>query len=336
MRVRTILALLLLPALAWADDIQICERSYNPQHAWSWETLKTRLVPALEAGKHESSISELLNMLKGSPNQKDQKARQLMETRIAEVLQKKRKCCSDFQVAYLPGENAWDAGRAVLFPGADEIDLSLCAEGRADQNDELRYLANALVNIGNHMHQPARVRSVKAMEELSVRYDRMLFEGFPMMPWEAAANSWFLAPKTISQGPPHHQLVLLHPSLGTSMSTARFSQIRFGAGLAVEPLGWVYYPRSAEHRSWWGVSTVALFRGDLGLGAGVLARYRHFSAGVVWHDLNNDNRLFNDRGFIYLGMDLYQLLGRTARGYHAYKEKVGQTLSATMQGASEP
>lgn len=52
---------------------------------------------------------------------------------------------------------------------------------------------------------------------------------------------------------------------------------------------------------------------------------------MVWHDLNDDNRLFNDRGFIYLGMDLYQFLGRTTRGYHAYKEKVSQALSATLR-----
>ena len=35
-------------------------------------------------------------------------------------------------------------------------------------------------------------------------YDKYLFEGFPMFPWEAAVNSWFLTDKSIANGPPRN------------------------------------------------------------------------------------------------------------------------------------
>lgn len=37
--------------------------------------------------------------------------------------------------------------------------------------------------------------------ELERSYDKYLFEGFPMFPWEAAINSWFLTDKSIANGP---------------------------------------------------------------------------------------------------------------------------------------
>lgn len=315
-----LLALLLSPAAAWAGDgLEICGKAYDAGHHLSWETLGPGYKEALSQGRYFLVTSDLMRRLERSPAQTEKTVKGKMLERVRRVVEGKAECCAEFDPRYESPAETYLPGRHFLF--GREIDLDQCDGGRAAQNDELRYLAEDMVNVGHAMHEDHRAASVRSMDELEKRYDRMLFDGFPMLPWEAWLNSRWLTPTRIVDGPPRHVAVLMHPSLGTSLGTARFSDAKLGMGLAVEPLGWVYYPREAAHRAWWGVSTLAFFRGDLGLGVGVLGRYRHFSAGVVWHDGDKDDRLFDDRGALFLGLDLYEFLGKTVRGYQDYLEK---------------
>jgi hypothetical protein len=322
-RLVLLLALALFPSFACAGDgLVICDNAYISTHPMSWETLRPGYAKALADGRYFVVTSDLMRRLEHSAAQIDLSVKAKMMDRIRQVIEGKVECCADFAPRYESPAEAYLPGRHFLF--GKEIDLDQCEGGRAAQNDELRYLAENMVNVGNAIHEDHRAASVRSMAELEKRYDRMLFEGFPMMPWEAWVNSRWLTPNRIVDGPPHHVAVFMHPSLGTSLGTARLADAKLGMGMAVEPAGWVFYPPKAAHRAWWGVSTLAFFRGDLGLGVGVLGRYRHFSVGVVWHDGNKDNRLSNDRGSLFLGMDLYEFLGKTLRGYHGYLEEVAE------------
>ncbi|MEO0975465.1 MAG: hypothetical protein AAFX85_20435, partial [Pseudomonadota bacterium] len=66
----------------------------------------------------------------------------------------------------------------------------------------------------NELTDPARKAVWQRLGILEARYDKYLFEGHPMFPWEAAVNSWFLTDKHIANGPPRNQFTLLHPSAG--------------------------------------------------------------------------------------------------------------------------
>jgi hypothetical protein len=152
-------------------------------------------------------------------------------------------------------------------------------------------------------------------------YDKYLFEGFPMFPWEAAVNSWFLTDKSISNGPPRDAIVLLHPSAGVVTSVDSDSKSDLGGVLAVEPLGWIHY--SADYETWYGVSLLAVFPGDREVGYGVALNYRNFKLGVTYHD---DDTGQYDGAAIFFGMDLYQFLGEKQRSYKGYFKQLEEEL----------
>jgi hypothetical protein len=162
----------------------------------------------------------------------------------------------------------------------------------------------------------------KRIETLEAVYDKYLFEGFPMFPWEAAVNSWFLAKERIAEGPPRDAIVVLHPAAGIVSSVDSDSKSDTGSVLSIEPLGWIRY--SADYETWYGISLLAVFPADREAGYGVALNYRNFKLGVTYHD---DDTGEYDGAAIFLGMDLYQLLGEKQRSYKAYFERVKQELN---------
>jgi len=147
-------------------------------------------------------------------------------------------------------------------------------------------------------------------------YDKYLFEGFPMYPWETFANSWLLTDKSIANGPPRNQLVLMHPAAGVVGAIGSGSDTDIGAVLSVEPIGWIHY--SKDYESWYGVSLLTVFPSDRDAGIGVGLNYNFFKLGVTWHDYDDDY----DNPTLFLGLDLYGFVDKKYRKYSTYKEKV--------------
>lgn len=158
---------------------------------------------------------------------------------------------------------------------------------------------------------------------LEATYDKYLFDGFPMFPWEAAVNSWFLTDKRIANGPPRSQLVFLHPAAGLVASTAKDAKSDTGATLSIEPLGWVRYTK--DYRHWMGVSLLAVFPGDRDPGYGVVFNYDMFKLGVTWHD---DKTGEHDGAAVFVGVDLYKFLGDKYRDYDGYRDRVKEIKAA--------
>lgn len=331
---RIALLLLLVAPRVFAADFRICDRDRNSLNPLAWESLEKKYSEQLRERKFTPVLERLLKDFQGSSKQSDPAVKSVFEAQAKDVIQKKTPCCPDFAISMQPAASALDDDKPMLFGG--QIDLSVCDGARADQNDELRYYAHAFENIGNLEQAPARMKTAAAIRDIEKDFDQLLFQGFPMFPWEALANSWLLTDKQMAKGAPYDQLVLGHLSVGASAPTARFSKAKLGWGLAVEPLGWVHYPRAGRHQRWWGVSSLIFLRNGEGLGTGFALRYNQFSAGLTWHDSNDNNRLFDSKPHVFIGLDVYQFAGRKYRQYSEITNRIKKDAEAIRSEALTP
>jgi len=306
----------------------VCGKTYDAGHPWSWESIEKKFGPLLEKRGYPRVFDGLVQEFGRSQIQTDAAIRNRFLASIEDVESGRKKCCADFQ---LLKDFDFDAGGDMLsvFKAADRrIDLADCGPNNknAEQLDEVRYFAHAFENLGNLMLSAPRKATAERIKRIEAEFDQMLFHGFPMFPWETLANSLLLTDRKIANGPPNNQLILFHLGTGVETHVASFSQARLGAVLSVEPLGWIYYPKGKEHRTWWGAALLTTFRGDAGMGAGAALHYQNFSLGLTWHDTDGDNRLFDTQPFVFLGVDLYQFVGKKIRTYDEYRNRVQRAL----------
>ena len=107
------------------------------------------------------------------------------------------------------------------------------------------------------------------------------------------------------------------PSVGIIGHIASDTEGDIGATLLIEPIGLVRYNRS--YSRWFGASIMASFPADREPGIGFSLNYSNFKLGVTWHD-DSDGR--NDGAAVFLGVELYQSVGKQFRKYNGYKERV--------------
>lgn len=333
------LALILSPLPAAAQDIstapapswKICGQPEVSTHSWNWPSVEASYAKLLKAERFKDVQYTILDDLTRSPNQVDKPVLEKFLEQSRKVLDAGGPCCTQFGIKDMRLTGTYRK-RPVLFDG--QIDLTDCgpANEKAEQLNELRYAAQAIEFLGRRAVVPAQDAAVRAMADAAARYDRMLFEGFPMFPWEALANSWLWKDRPIKDGPPHDLLVLAHPSLGAEMRTT-LSGSNIEASFAIEPLGWVHYPKARAHKTWYGLSMLTTFRGDMGIGLGGVARLQNFTAGVIWHDDDRDGRPWNSRAHIFIGLDLYQFVGHRLRRYEDFKDRVETAAKETEAAA---
>lgn len=163
---------------------------------------------------------------------------------------------------------------------------------------------------------PAIAQAAERVSELESQFDRYLFEGFPMFPWEAWINSLLLTNEHLVEGPPRYQIVFAHPAAGVIVSTGSGARSDTGATLSLE-LGAVRY--DADYRHWWGISALAVFPGDRDAGYGIAVNYDIFKLGVTWHD---DDTGVHDGAAVFLGIDLFKFLDRRYREYDVYLDRL--------------
>ena len=162
---------------------------------------------------------------------------------------------------------------------------------------------------------PAYKQSSKQFALLEKQYEKYLFEGFPMWPWEAWANGELLTDDSIANGPPRNQLALFHPSAGVLASIESDADNDMGFDLMVEVLGWIRY--SQDYDTWWGVSAAAVLPFDRDPGYGMAFTYKQFKLGVTWHD---DDEY--DGVAVVLNVDLLQFVSKKYKDYSGYLQKI--------------
>jgi hypothetical protein len=206
-----------------------------------------------------------------------------------------------------------------------EADEDECREGdtmrhaRAEFAAFVELVERSVSTLANHGVDPLYQRIVA----LEAEYDRYLFEGFPMFPWEAAVNSWFLTDEHIANGPPRWQLAVVHPSAGVIGHVDTGTEGDLGASLLVEAIGIVRYTDDLRH--WYGASVIASFPFDREPGIGVALNYDRFKLGVTWHD---DPSGEYDGAAILLGIDLFQFVGQQRKTYDGYRKKLEGLLDS--------
>lgn len=209
---------------------------------------------------------------------------------------------------------------------------ALCSSEQAPARIEAAYVVLLMERaLGAVVAEGASLTAAQIgnLEEL---YDKYLFEGFPMFPWEAWANGKLLATDKIAGGPPRNAMVLLHPGAGVVSSIESDSRTDAGATLSVEPFGWIWY--SDDYSKWWGVSLLAVLPSDRNTGGGIALNYNNFKLGVTWHD---DDGAEHDGLGIFLGVDFMQFLGEKQRKYEGYKKELDEALrSARGARNNEP
>ena len=203
--------------------------------------------------------------------------------------------------------------------GEDECKVS--AEMR-QARAEFAVFVNLVERSNAELLKGPRKQLSKGIAMIEQEYDRYLFEGFPMFPWEAAINSWLLTDNRIANGPPRWQLAVLHPSAGVIGNVESNTDGDIGASLLIEPIGVLRYTR--DYRHWYGLSVMASFPFDREPGIGFAMTYDQFKLGVTWHD-DPDGRY--DGAAVVLGIELYQFFGKQRKKYDGYKKKVDGYLN---------
>jgi hypothetical protein len=302
-------ALLRAQETAPESSFVICGQAYDATHPWAWPQVSRRYAAPLAAGDFKLIYRRLGEAFALSPNQRDGRVRSTVAAHITEVATGAAGARRDFELSSV-FDPAAGTRRTVLFSGSEQIDLNDCGAGQEDRlgRDELRYLAQDLVALSDLELAAARGAAFEHIEQIDERYDRYLFKGFPMFPWESVVNSLLLAPEHLASGPPHHQIVALHPAAGVEATLKLRANDGWSPVLSLEPLGWVYYPPKKDFRVWWGASTLLTFRRDIGMGAGVLFRYQSFSLGLTLRPLVQGGSLRHGERFAFLGIDVYRML----------------------------
>lgn len=229
-------------------------------------------------------------------------------------------------------------GDQLAFPGTSfalkmpgEAEAPECTSGPTAALSLAR--AGSFIELVQSAHVAVIVDKMKLtslqIANLEEQYDKYLFEGFPMFPWEAAVNGWFLTDKSIANGPPRRTIVLLHPSAGAVGAISSDSSSDTGGTLGVEALGMVWY--SSDFESWYGASLFAAFPSDREAGYGVALNYNNYKLGVIWIDQENSE---HDGATLFLGMDLLQFVGEQHRKYEGYRAKVRSLLDSV--GVTRP
>lgn len=221
-----------------------------------------------------------------------------------------------------PGGGIETGGRLKFSTTGDEIVLPVAPDSQDCQahEDALKQVASfgyVMETIGFNLKDPARKAAAEEIAKKGALLDKYLFEGFPMFPWEAWVNSYFLTPEKVEDGPPRSQHVVLHPSAGVVGTVKPGEEHDTAAVLAIEPYGRVWYTEDYDH--WYGVSLLALFPTDRDPGYGIALNYDEYKLGITYGTDEDYKGLT-----LFFGLELFSFAGEKLRKYDEYKKKYDQ------------
>lgn len=317
-------AFFFLPAPVRAADNSavVCGIAIDQANPFSWSSFKNGPgEPFLVQGDREGLLRELKNLLLVESTEWPEAVR-LPAVKSITMLIDGKLAFPAFAISKtgdLPPQQYVfrQTVNKIFIPMAEDA-----PECTGTNNREARIAVARFVNLvqrcGVELDKPTFKLLANRITALETQYDKYLYEGFPMFPWEALANSWLLTDKSIANGPPRNQLVFLHPAAGVVVAAGAGADTDLGAALSIEPVGWIHYNR--DYSRWYGASLVTVFPGDRNAGIGVALNYNAFKLGVTWHD-NSATDNYRDPT-IFLGLELYQFLGKQQRKYQGYLDKV--------------
>ena len=190
----------------------------------------------------------------------------------------------------------------------------------SEQMRQWRLLQNTLTTLITDLSDLLSAKNVQELEDAVERWENFLDRGYSQMPWESLVNGWLIEPPGFPElGPPGHQWILLHPTVGLELSVDPLDEAKIKEAMHVEFLGHVWY-RGEQLEDHWGVSATVSLREDLDPGIGVLVHIkRNWNLGVTWHDVDEDP-------FLFFSVDLFRFAKQNASKYVAEYEDVRAQL----------
>ncbi|MCK6445317.1 MAG: hypothetical protein L6Q99_02905 [Planctomycetes bacterium] len=185
---------------------------------------------------------------------------------------------------------------------------------------DLRLRAEGVRAVLQHFVEPVQSAAFETIRLADAQWTNYLKNGYSQYPWEALINGklW-----TFSEfDPPNQQLILLHPTIGFEASTGSLDHLVADEVINVELLGYVgYYGDEYEH--FFGGSIAASLRNDVDPGIGFVLHWnKSFSAGVSWHDLDDDGDPFDDEPAVYMSFDLFRYVQTEGPAFKSKYDRV--------------
>jgi hypothetical protein len=195
----------------------------------------------------------------------------------------------------------------------------------ADRVLELRLRGDAFSAVMQAFVEPLQKKALAIVQRADRQWTNYLERGYSQYPWESLVNGWLWDFSAFD--PPDKQLVLLHPSLGFESSTVSLDGMTVNEVISLELIGYVGYYGS-DHQHFLGGSLTATLRDDIGPGLGAVVHWsQNFSLGVSWHDVDDDDDLFDDDPFVFLSFDLFRFLQEEGPKYKAEYDRVRARLA---------
>jgi hypothetical protein len=222
---------------------------------------------------------------------------------------------SDSNGEEVPGYFGGQADEILLYEWTAEGDsVRLLLEPK--QVRQWRFLQNTLSTLVNNMADKLRSVNIRDLTLAVDRWENFLERGYSQMPWESFINGYLIRPPGLPKlGPPGHQWIILHPSVGFELKVDSVDELRVKEVMNIELLGHIHYWGERLDKLW-GLSISTTLRDDMDPGLGVqLHLSRNWNLGVSWHDFEEDP-------FLFMSVDLFSAASREAPRYlAAYQEQ---------------
>lgn len=325
--VQSLVAVALFASPAFAFDLGDCPS--QPFDAVAFERLKTGFQEELKGNRYTDIFLALQGDLERStlwsheekPYKNLHEALRILNGRFAHFDQDLAKvddthAFETFLNTYKTG--LFQCGNRTYFAGHpleltfDELEALPGGKAEAKAKDFL-FRVQTVDRLLNHMKESSLHATVQGIRNAAMRWELFLKEGRSQYPWEAFINGIdpAIRPENI-KFPPSRQWIVLHPELAVELSTNALKDIKAKQSFLVDVVGHTFYwwknsDNPAEGLQYAGITAVASFRDDLRPGIGVMAHYgRYLNVGAIWHDQNNDGRMFNQSPFFVIGIDLFR------------------------------
>jgi len=305
----------------------ICGRRLDVAPEFSWRQLWPELgLPTVLREPGSLPAAEVPRVVRGvakkyrfqHPDAVGKPDAQLFLSVLDDIAQGRRSIASvDWGVVPNPDDRRVDI-LETLGEGVISFDCRV-AEAPPMYREDIARLARVLEKIQNF----ANTAPLMILDEVIALREKqatdLLRNGLTMTPWEMKLNERFLSDDDARSGLTR-QIIFLRPSAGTEINTRSRAAGSLQGSLAIEPIGMLWYldPAKNDYREWIGASALITSSTDGGLGYGALVRYGNFAAGLTLHKAQSGGR---DDVYLFLGIDLYNLLDTKRADLEAFTEK---------------
>lgn len=223
-------------------------------------------------------------------------------------------------------------GDDQLLSGSATVFSMPCEDIEKQYLIDLAYLASAYRKVHDASFEALREQADLTIQERNRQYQNWFDNGLAMWPQETWFNGLFLG-ESDAVRPPRHQWVLLRPSVGLGGNASDgLDENNLDATLGVEIGGYVRYLED-DYSSYWGVSLLATLGEDAGEGYGVLLRYDQYVLGYTRRKEDRDLGIADDTEYVYIGVDLYNLVHEKKQAFRDYRRKVRENFERFAQEA---